>query len=89
MISELLVIDQAAIKLGARGISRTEVAQLRRNACVIVRNPRGDNSRRLLIGRTDGGRVLTLVIEVALDPTSWIVVTGWVATSMERKILES
>ncbi len=45
--------------------------------------------RRLLIGRTDGGRSLTLVIEQTLDPTTWLIVTGWEATDSERKILGS
>jgi hypothetical protein len=34
--------------------------------------------RRLLIGRTDGGRALTLVIEQTIDPTTWLIVTGWI-----------
>jgi hypothetical protein len=42
--------------------------------------------RRLLIGRTDGGRILTLVIERTDDPTTWLIVTGWSSTDAERKI---
>ena len=42
----------------------------------------------LLIGRTDGGRPLTLVIERTVDPTTWLVVTGWSSTEAERRILE-
>jgi hypothetical protein len=55
-----------------------------------VRNPAdesGTGTRRLLIGRTDGGGILTLVIERTLDPTTWLIVTGWEATDSERKIL--
>jgi hypothetical protein len=44
--------------------------------------------RLLLIGRTDGGRLLTLVIERTADPTTWLIVTGWSSTGAERKILE-
>jgi hypothetical protein len=43
--------------------------------------------RFMLIGRTDGGRVLTLVIERTLDPNSWEIVTGWTASPSERKVL--
>jgi hypothetical protein len=43
--------------------------------------------RRLLVGETDGGRALTLVIERAVEPTTWLVVTGWSATAGERKLL--
>jgi hypothetical protein len=42
-----------------------------------------------LIGVTDGGGALTLVIEATLEPTTWLIVTGWEATSVERKILGS
>jgi hypothetical protein len=33
--------------------------------------------RLLLIGRTDGRRTLTLVIEETLDPETWLIITGW------------
>ncbi|MBS1890526.1 MAG: hypothetical protein JST59_04485, partial [Actinobacteria bacterium] len=80
----------ARVKLGARGISTADVEQIPRNRHAIVRNPRGggqEGERLLLIGHTDGGRALTLVIERTLDPTSWLIVTGWTATERERRIL--
>jgi hypothetical protein len=40
-----------------------------------------------LIGSTDGGRVLMLVIEQTADATAWLVVTGWGSTLAERRIL--
>ncbi|MGB2711522.1 MAG: DUF4258 domain-containing protein [Conexibacter sp.] len=90
-ISELLLIEAAIDKLGARGISIEEVHQLVRNANVTVRNPRSDppDRRRLMIGRTDGGRALTLVVERTSDPTTWLTVTGWDATPRERRLLGS
>jgi hypothetical protein len=63
-----------------------------RNRYVLVGNPRGGgepDKRLLLIGRTDGGRPLTLVIERTADPTTWLVVTGWGSTQAERKIQEA
>lgn len=77
-ISELLLTEAAIDKLGGRGISAEEVHQIPRNANVMVRNPHSDppDKRRLLIGRTDGGRALTLVIERTSDPTTWLTVTG-------------
>jgi hypothetical protein len=89
-VHQLLATDVALDKLGARGIFASEVEQLPRNPHVIVRNPRGDSGdRRLLIGRTDGGRPLTLVIEATRDRTTWLVVTGWVSTEAERRIAEA
>jgi hypothetical protein len=87
VVHELLATERALKKLGARSISSEEVGQLPRNAHETIRNPRGPGTRRLLIGRTNGGRALTLVIEQTTDPTTWLVVTGWSATLAERRIL--
>lgn len=91
LIAELLLTEAALDKLGARGISAEETHQLVRNASTAVRNPRSNPpaKRRLLIGRTDGGRALTLVVEQTVDPTTWLVVTGWDATPRERRLLGS
>jgi len=91
MISQLLATDAARVKLGARDISTAEAEQLPRNRHATARNPRGsgqEGERLILIGQTDGGRVLTLVIERTLDPTTWLIVTGWPATDRERRILD-
>jgi uncharacterized DUF497 family protein len=89
-VNELLATEAALDKLGARGISVAEAEQTIWNLHVIVRNRRGSpgrrqpDTRRLVIGRSDANRVLTLVIE----PTTWLLITGWDSTSAERKILE-
>lgn len=93
VIHELLATTAAAEKLGARAILIEEAQQLVDNRYVILRNPgrgrrRGHRpARRLVIGRTDGGRALTLVVERTHEPTTWLIVTGWEATARERKIL--
>lgn len=90
VIAQLLATDAARVKLGARGISTAEAEQVPRNRHATLRNPRGrrgEGERLLLIGQTDGGRALTLVIERTVDPTSWLIVTGWLATDRERRIL--
>lgn len=86
---ELRATTAAIDKLGARGISDTEADQLLRNRHVIGRNPRGSGDRRLLVGLTDGGRALTLVIEATAEPTTWLVITGWETTERERKMLDT
>jgi hypothetical protein len=87
VVHELLATERALEKLGARSISAEEVAQLLRNPHALIRNPRGPERRRLFVGRTDGGRALTLVIEQTADLTTWLVVMGWSATLAERRIL--
>lgn len=86
---ELLLTEAALEKLGARTISAEESGQLLQNAHVVVRNPRAPipGTRRLLIGRTNGGRWLTLVIEQTVEPTTWLTITGWESTEIERKLL--
>jgi uncharacterized DUF497 family protein len=91
VVRQLLATDVALDKLGARGISAEEVEQLPRNH-VMARNPRerADPGKRiLLIGHTDGGRLLTVVIQRTEDPTTWLIVTGWSSTVGERKIMET
>ncbi len=89
-VHQLLATDVALDKLGARGISAEEAEQVPRNRHATIRNPRerGEASQRvLLIGRTDGGRPLTLVLERTIEPTTWLIVTGWRSTDAERRIL--
>ena len=89
-IHQLLTTDVALDKLSARAITTQEAGQLPRNHHVVVRNPHEGASRGgrlLLVGLTDGGRALTLVIERTADPTTWLIVTGWSSTVTERKLL--
>jgi hypothetical protein len=90
IVHELLATEVALAKLGARNVSAGEAGQLPRNRHAIVSNPHGGgepDSRRLMIGITDGGRALTLVIERTIEPTTWLIVTGWSATDAERNLL--
>jgi hypothetical protein len=93
VVRELAMTVAAVKKLGARGISEREVEQLTGNRYVIVanrgrrRDARKARDRRLLVGRTNGGRGLTPVVQRTPELTSWIVVTGWNSTKAERKIL--
>jgi hypothetical protein len=89
-VNQLLATEAALDKLGARGIRLAEAEQ---TIHVIVRNRRGSperrqpDTRRLVIGRSDASRVLTLVIEETVDPTTWLLITGWDSTPAERKML--
>jgi hypothetical protein len=94
VVNQLLATEAALDKLGARGVSAAEAEQMLWNRHVVVKNRRGRPvrrqraARRLLIGRSDANRVLTLVVEETLAPTTWLLVTGWDSTLAERKILE-
>lgn len=81
-VNQLLATEVSLDKLGARGISVAEAEQTIWNLHVIVRNRRGSperrqpNTRRLVIGRSDANRVLTLVIEETVEPTTWLSLRG-------------
>lgn len=90
VVRELLATPVAIEKLGARGISVTEADQVFKNTHRMLRNPKsrsGWPERRMLIGLTDGRRCLTLVVEQTVEPTSWLIVTGWESSDAERKML--
>jgi hypothetical protein len=89
VVHDLLATEVALDKLGARNITADEARQLVRNRHVTVRNPHPapTDKRRLLIGMTDGGRALTLVVEQTIEPSTWLIVTGWAATDAERTLL--
>jgi uncharacterized DUF497 family protein len=78
-VHELIFSDIAREKLGRRGISVAEARQLPGNPHDIPENPHAPpgTSRRQLVGETNGGRRLILVIERTHEPTAWLVVTGW------------
>lgn len=92
--NQLLATEAALDKLGARGISVVEAEQTIWNRHVAVKNRRGSlqrrqpDTRRLITGQSDASRVLTLVIEETIEPTTWLLITGWDSTPAERKILE-
>lgn len=90
LVSELITLDVGRAKLGARGISAAEADQLVHNRHETIENPGGrgkDRERIFLVGRTDGGRPLTLVLECTIEPTTWLTITGWEASRKERRIL--
>lgn len=78
-IHELEIPDFARVKLGRRNISDEEARQLlwnRNKEDANPRSPRG-RDRKLLVGETNGGRRLALVIEPTGERTTWRVITGW------------
>ncbi len=93
-VSHLIATEVALDKLGARGVSASEAEQTLWNRHVVIRNRRGAperpqlEGRRLLIGRSDGGRYLTLVIEETMEPTTWLLITGWDSTVAERMLVD-
>ncbi|MHB8660044.1 MAG: BrnT family toxin [Solirubrobacteraceae bacterium] len=79
--------DDNVDHLGRHGIGPEEIEQVTGNAYVTTRNAREPANRILMIGQTDGGRVLTVVLEATRDDVVWRPVTGWDSTPEERRLL--
>lgn len=87
VVHNLVVPEWTAEKLGRRGISPNEVAQLTKNRHLVLANRRSDRAdRRIMLGETNGGRPLTVVIEERSERTDWLVVTGWDSDPKERRM---
>jgi len=84
-IVELHLNDLVLAKLAARGIRDNEVEQVLANRPYLAANPHPRvPTSRLLIGPTDGGRLITIVVQPdRLEPSLWHVMTGWGATRRE------
>ena len=74
--------------LARHGVSASEVAQLLTNENVIASNPHGMAGTIRLIGHTNGGRLLTVVLEPTRDQTTWRPVTAWPTTKAEETASE-
>jgi uncharacterized DUF497 family protein len=89
LIAELDFSHHAVRMLTLRGIAPAEVRQLPSHTHMTLpqRLSTAGRQRHMLIGRTDGGRPLTVVIEETSDSASWIVITGWQSSIRERKLV--
>lgn len=86
LIAELVITDSVTQKLGRRRIQAEEVKQLPANGAVFMRNPRPRvHDSRFMVGPTDGGRLLTVVIVPdGSDRGIWFVKTAWESGRHER-----
>lgn len=85
LIARLIVNPLAEQKLGRRGVSVRELLQVAANQPYVTANPHPRVSgSRLIIGPTDGGRLLTVVVQPdARDKAAWHVMTAWDSTRRE------
>jgi hypothetical protein len=69
------------------GIDPLEVIQILSNRYTVRRNKKSATGDRQLIGETNGGRVLTIVLVETPVTGRWRPITGWDSTDQERSIL--
>jgi hypothetical protein len=67
---------------------RWDVEQLKWNRCVFYENGRGEAGSVLLIGETNGGRLLTVPLAPTDDPTTWRPATALDAGRHHRALFD-
>jgi len=87
-IGALTVPERALQKLAGRSIEQWEAHEVLFNRNVLLRNKRNRAASHRLVGRTDAGRLLTLLVRPTDDAGVWEVVNGWQASSGERALFE-
>ena len=86
-IAELEFDDDNEAELAAHHITALEVLELLENRFTVRRNKKHRAGARQLIGQTNGGRVLTIMLAATHVPDRWRPVTGWDSTPPERRAL--
>jgi hypothetical protein len=86
-IAELEFDEDNEDELAAHNVTAIEVLEILDNLFTVRRNKKNRSGARLLIGQTNGGRVLTIVLAPTHTPDRWRPVTGWTSTAPERKML--
>ena len=88
-IAEFEFDDHNEPKLAAHGVSIGEVAQVLDGGFRVFRNKKEGAGTHLLVGRTYGGRLLTIPIIATPVPGRWRPITAWDSSSAERTRYEN
>jgi uncharacterized DUF497 family protein len=80
VVAHLIFDEHNEAEMARHGVVADEVDQLKWNRKVISDNPRGEQGSVLLIGETDGGRLLTVPLAPTDDPTTWRPATAFDAS---------
>lgn len=70
--------------LAVHGIRPEDVEEVWLNGAVWVRNRRGRAGDWKMLGRTDGGRALTIVVQLRVHARLLRAITGWDTTAGEH-----
>lgn len=85
---ELEFDDENEDKLAAHGIYLWEVMQILENRFIVRKNKRNRAGSRQVIGRTRGGRILTIIVAPTPVNGRWRPITGWDSTAEERRFAD-
>lgn len=85
-VSAIIVDEHNLAEMARHGVSAAEVVQVIGNRHITAPNRRGEPGSILLIGETDGGRLLTIPLIPADDPTTWRPATAFDASRHQRTV---
>lgn len=88
VVSDLIFDEHNEREMARHGVTWDEVEQLRENRRVFSDNPRGERSSVLMIGETNGGRLLTVALAPTDDPTTWRPATAFDASRHHRSLFD-
>ncbi len=89
VVSELLFDEHNRSEIARHGVIWWEVEEVPWNRHIVSANPRGERGGVLLIGETDGGRLLTVPLAPTDDPTTWRPATAFDASRHHRALFDS
>jgi len=69
---------------GRRGIHYWEAEEVFANGPVFTRNPRSGGGDYFMIGQTDSGNFLTIVVDMLADWQALLPITAWHSTAAEK-----
>ncbi|HEX7292514.1 MAG TPA: hypothetical protein VF250_15450 [Conexibacter sp.] len=88
VVADLIFDDHNEREMARHGVVRYEVEQIPGNRYVVVPNPRGERGSILLVGETDGGRLLTVPLAPTDDPAAWRPATAFDASRHQRWLFD-
>ena len=88
VVAELIFDEHNVAEMARHGVTRWEVDDLPWNRQIVTQNSRGEAGGILLIGETDGGRLLTVPLAPTDDPTTWRPATAFDASRHHRSLFD-
>jgi hypothetical protein len=88
VVAHLIIDRHNRAEMARHGVARYEVDQIVWNRNVFYDNRRGEPGSILMIGETDGGRLLTVPLAPTDDPTTWRPATAFDASRHHRALFD-
>lgn len=86
-VSAVVLDEHNLAEMARHGVSESEVLQVMWNRHLTARNPRGEPGGILMVGETNGGRVLTIPLAPTDDPSTWRPATAFDASRDQYNLL--